>query len=114
MNIRHARLVKYTSLTVGVYFLFLYGRTEQTDSTDRASTAVRRQGIEGPKVESSMSTTLASTTSSAMFYSDELEKGNEMGEIEEPIRANMTDLDVRKDTEAFLEDNKLRIANIRF
>ena len=54
-----------------------------------------------------MSTTLATSTS-AMFYSDEEE------EMEEPIKANMTELDVRKETEAFLEDNKLRRANIRF
>ena len=69
-----------------------------------------------------MSTTLATSTS-AMFYSDEEEEMEEvkellevgeMEEMEEPIGANMTDLDVRKETEAFLEENKLRRANIRF
>ena len=66
-----------------------------------------------------MSSTLATTTS-AMFYSDEEEEMEEVnkllevGEMEEPIKANMTELDVRKETEAFLEDNKLRKANIRF
>ena len=60
----------------------------------------------------SFRTTLTSTTSSAMLYSDEVEELEE--KLEEPIGANMTDLDVRKETEAFLEDNKLRRANIRF
>ena len=115
-------MVKYTALAICVYFLFLYGRTEQTDDTDRGSTGrylwvfflkqifnipVRRQDIQASREESSMSTTLATTTS-AMFYSDEEE------EMEEPIGANMTELDVRKETEAFLEENKLRKANIRF
>ena len=38
----------------------------------------------------------------------------EVEEVEEQIRSNMTDSDVRKETEAFLEDNKLRRTNIRF
>ena len=60
-----------------------------------------------------MTSTLASTTSSAaMFYSDE--EVEEVEEVEEQIRSNMTDSDVRKETEAFLEDNKLRRTNIRF
>ena len=134
MNIRHARLVKYTSLAVCVYLTFLYGRTEQTDHTDRGSIVdfyvffplkqildipVRKQDTEVSE-DSSMSTTLASTTSSAVFYSDEekeMEETNkleEMGEMKEAIGVNMTDLDVRKETETFLEDNKLRKANIRF
>ena len=73
-----------------------------------------------------MSTTLASTTSSAMFYSEEEEEKEEMEEMEEvnkaeeveemkePIGTNITDLEVRKETDAFLEDNKQRRANIRF
>ena len=53
-----------------------------------------------------MSTTLTSTVSSAFSYSDEeLE--------EEPQGRNMTDLDVSKETEAFLEENKLRLGNVR-
>ena len=123
MNIRHARLVKYTSLAVIVYFLFLYEGTEQTYNTDRGSLSdsyvfflkeilnipVSSQDIGASEQESSMRTTLASTTSSAMFYSDE-----EVEEVEEHIGANVTGLDVRKETETFLEDNKLRRANIRF
>ena len=128
MNIRHSRLVKYTALAISVYFLFLYGGTEQTDNTGRGSVTdlyvffflkeilnipARRQDIEAYQQESSMTSTLASTTSSAaMFYSDE--EVEEVEEVEEQIRSNMTDSDVRKETEAFLEDNKLRRTNIRF
>ena len=73
----------------------------------------RRQDIEAYQQESSMTSTLASTTSSAaMFYSDEEEE--EVEEVEERIRSNMTDSDVRKETDAFIEDNELRRANIRF
>ena len=126
MNIRHTRLVKYSSLAVIVYFLFLYEGTEQTDNTDRGSITdsyvfflkdilnipVSRQDIGASEQESSMRTTLASTTSSAMFYSDE--EVEQVEEVEEQIGANVTGLDVKKETETFLEDNKLRRANIRF
>ena len=64
-----------------------------------------------PHQQSSMAPTSSSTASSAYQYSDEdLEEEFE----NEILGTNMTDLDVRKETEAFLLDNKLRLENIRF
>ena len=64
---------------------------------------------------SSMSTTLTATASSAFAYSDEeLENELEFEFEDEAPGLNLTDLDVRKETEAFLQDNKLRLDNIRF
>ena len=122
MNVRVVRLVKYLTVAVIVYFVFHYqdvslrtateGSTRKSKLVKSRRDVVKRQDLKVPETTippqySSMSTTLTSTVSSAFSYSDEeLE--------EEPQGRNMTDLDVSKETEAFLEENKLRLGNVRF
>ena len=122
MNVRVVRLVKYLTVAVTVYFVFHYqdvslrtaaeGSTRHSKLIKSRRDVVKRQDLKVPETTippqySSMSTTLTSTVSSAFSYSDEeLE--------EEPQGRNMTDLDVSKETEAFLEENKLRLGNVRF